>query len=190
MASAADPLGQSAVRYSRVAMWFHWIIAALVAANLFLGFYHDDFGRAARPWMMFFHKSIGMTVLGLSLARLLWRLGHRPPPFDTVLHPWEALLARVTHWLFYILMIGLPLTGWMLSSSSARATNFFGLFEIAPLPVPRTDDVHERFEELHEWLGKVMIGLIVLHLAGAVKHHFQGHRHLIGRMGPWLYRQR
>jgi cytochrome b561 len=181
-------MGQSAMRYSRVAMWFHWIIAALVAVNLFLGFYHEDFGKAATPWMMFFHKSLGMTVLGLSLARLLWRLGHRPPPFDAALRPWEALTARITHWLFYILMIGLPLTGWMLSSSSARATNFFGLFEIAPLPVSR--NAHDWLEETHELLGKLMIGLIILHVLGALKHHFQGHRHMIGRMGPWLYRQR
>ena len=106
--------------------------------NLFLGLYHEDFGKAATPWMMFFHKSLGITVLGLSLARLLWRLGHRPPPFDPVLRPWEALLARITHWLFYVMMIAIPLTGWLLSSSSGRATNFFGLFEIAPLPVSST----------------------------------------------------
>jgi len=85
-------------------------------------------------------------------------------------------------------MIGLPLTGWMLSSSSARATNFFGLFEIAPLPVAKS--AHDLLEETHELLGKLMIGLILLHVAGALKHHFQGHRHIIGRMGPWLYRQR
>ncbi|HWH18588.1 MAG TPA: cytochrome b [Allosphingosinicella sp.] len=190
MASAADPLGQSAMRYSRVAMWFHWILAALIVANLFLGLFHEDFGRAATPWMMFYHKATGITILALSLARLLWRLGHRPPPFDQALRPWEALLARITHWLFYVLMIAIPLTGWMLSSSSGRTTNYFGLFEIGLLPVSRSDAAHDLFEELHEILGKLMIGLILLHLAGALKHHLQGHRHLIGRMGPWLYRQR
>lgn len=190
MASAADPLGQSALRYSRGAMWFHWVIAALVAANLFLGFYHESFGKAATAWMMFFHKAIGITVLGLSLARLLWRLGHRPPPFDAVLRPWEAMLARITHWLFYLLMIAIPLTGWMLSSTSGRGTDYFGLFQIAPLPVSRGDEAHDLFEELHEILAKAMLALIVLHVAGALKHHLQGHRHLIGRMGPWLYRER
>ncbi|HEY0625512.1 MAG TPA: cytochrome b [Allosphingosinicella sp.] len=190
MASAADPTGQSALRYSRGAMWFHWIIAALVILNLFLGFFYEAFGKDWTPWIMFFHKATGITVLGLSIARLLWRLGHRPPPFDGVLRPWEALLARLTHWLFYVLMIVIPLTGWALSSSSGRPTNYFGLFEIGLLPVPRTDAAHDLFEDAHEFLGKLMIGLILLHVAGAVKHHLQGHRHLIGRMGPWLYRQR
>lgn len=187
MASAADPLGQSALRYSRGAMWFHWIIAALVFLNLFLGFYHDSFGQAARAWLMFFHKAIGISVLALSLARLFWRLGHRPPPFDAVLRPWEALLARLTHWFFYLLLIAIPLTGWMLSSSSNRGIDYFGLFDIRPLPVSRSDGAHDLFEEAHELLGKLMIGLIVLHVLGALKHHLQGHRHLIGRMGPWLY---
>ncbi len=190
MASAADPLGQSAVRYSLGAMWFHWVIAVLIAVNLFLGFYHEGFGKAATPWMMFFHKALGITVLGLSVARLLWRVRHRPPPFDSALRPWEALLARITHWLFYVLMIAIPLTGWLLASSSGRATNFFGLFEIAALPVPRSAGSHDLFENLHEWLGKLILGLIALHVAGAAKHHLQGHRHMIGRMGPWLYRKR
>jgi cytochrome b561 len=188
VASAADPLGQSAMRYSRVAMWFHWVIAALIAANLFLGLYHDDFGDSARSWMMFFHKANGLTVLALSLARLGWRVGHRPPPLDAVLRPWEAMIARATHWAFYALMIALPLTGWSLSSSSNRPTNYYGIAEIAPLPVPRTDDVHDALEDTHETLGKLMIALILLHLAGAAKHHVGGHRHVVGRMAPWLYR--
>jgi cytochrome b561 len=180
----------SALRYSRGAMWFHWVIAALIAANLFLGFYHESFGKGATAWMMFFHKAIGITVLASSLARLLWRLGHRPPAFDSMLRPWEALLARITHWLFYVLMIALPLSGWLLSSSSNRATNFFGLFEIPPLPVSRSDSAHDLLELAHEWLAWIMLGLIALHVAGALKHHLEGHRHLIGRMGPWLYRER
>lgn len=189
MASAADPMGQSAMRYSRGAMWFHWTIATLILLNLPLGFFHDDFGPAARAWMMVFHKATGITVLALSVARLLWRLGHRPPPFDAAMHPWEALLARLTHWLFYLLMLALPLTGWMLSSSGGRAIDYFGLFEIAPLPVSRSEGAHDLFEGLHERLALAMIGLILLHVAGAAKHHLQGHRHLIGRMAPWLYRR-
>lgn len=190
MATAAALGGDEVLRYSRVAMWLHWIIAALVVTNLLLGFYHDDFGKAAERWMMFFHKATGITVLGLTLARLAWRLGHRPPPFDAVMKRWEVRLAGLIHALFYVLLLAIPITGWILTSTSGRVTNYFGLFEIAPLPVSRDRDVHELFEEVHELLGKLMVGLIVLHLAGALKHHFSGHRHLIGRMAPWLYRAR
>jgi cytochrome b561 len=188
MPGAAGPGTISPLRYSRVAIWFHWLIAALIITNLLLGFLHDDVSRPVRSWMMFLHKSTGFVVLGLSLARLGWRLGHRPPPFDPLLRPWEAKLARGTHWLFYALMVVIPLSGWLLVSSSDRATSLFGLVEIPPLPVSRADAAHDLWEELHGILGYAVVALIALHLAGAAKHHLQGHRHLIGRMAPWLYR--
>jgi cytochrome b561 len=190
MASAVDAMSMSALRYSRTAMWFHWVIAALIIANLLVGFLHDDFARPVRSAMMAFHKATGFAILALSVARLVWRLGHRPPAFDPVLQRWEVALARGAHTLFYLLMILIPITGWLVVSSADRATSFFGLFEIAPLPVSRAEDSHELWEEVHALLGIGTAALIALHVAGAVKHHLQGHRHLIGRMGPWLYRQR
>ena len=176
-------------RYNAPAIALHWIIAALIVANLFLGFFHESFGKAATPWLMFYHKSFGMTVLGLTLARLAWRLTHRPPAFDPVLKSWERGLARLIHALFYLALIVLPLSGWLLSSTGGRVTNFYGLFDIAPLPISRSDETHELFEEMHELLGFGMLGLLGLHVAGALKHHFDGHRHLIGRMAPFLYRR-
>lgn len=186
--AATDALGLATLRYTRGAIAFHWLIAALVAVNLLLGFLNDDLGRAARAWLMFFHKATGITILALSVARLGWRLGHRPPAFDAVLAGWERALARLVHALFYVLLIGLPLSGWLLSSSSGRATDWFGLIDIPPLPVSRSDDAHDALEDAHEWIAKGMIGLILLHVAGALKHHLQGHRHLIGRMAPRLRR--
>jgi cytochrome b561 len=182
-AGAASPDRDISDRYSTTAIWLHWIIAGLIIANLALGLLQDEFGREARGWMIWLHKATGMTVLGLSLARLLWRLGHRPPPFDPALLRWEIGLARAVHWLFYLMMIAIPLSGWLLSSSGNRATDFFGLFEIPPLPISRAEDVNERLGDVHEILGKAMIGLILLHVAGAVRHHSAGHTHLIGRMG-------
>jgi cytochrome b561 len=103
MAGAADPLSFAALRYSRVAMWFHWTIAALIIANLLLGFLRDDVSRPAAAAMIYYHKATGLAILGLSLGRLLWRLTHRPPQFDPVLARWETMLARAAHWLFYVL---------------------------------------------------------------------------------------
>lgn len=184
------PLAPDLARYSRVAIWLHWIIAALIALNLLLGFFHEDFEKPVRAAIMSVHKATGFAILALTLARLGWRLGHRPPPFDPVLKTWEAGLARLTHGLFYLLLLVLPLSGWILVSTSDRVTSFFGLFNIAPLPVSRADDVHELFEEIHELLAYSALALIALHVAGALKHHFDGHRHLIGRMAPWLGRPR
>ena len=172
-------------RYSTVAIWLHWIIAVLLVVNLLLGLYHEEFERPVRAWMMVFHRSIGISILVLTLARLAWRLGHRPPAFDPVLKRWEAGLAGFIHWLFYALLIAIPLTGWLLSSTNGRPFSLFGLFDMPLLPV-RGDDAHDLFEEAHEIMGKAIIGLILLHVAGALKHHLQGHKHLIGRMAPWV----
>ena len=172
-------------RYSRVAIWLHWIIAALIFLNLLLGFFHEDFEKPVRSAMMNVHKATGLTILLLTLARLGWRLGHRPPAFDPVMRPWEVSLARLIHGLFYLLLVALPLTGWLLVSTNGRATSWFGLFDVAPLPVARGDDLHDMFEDLHEYLGYTALVLIGLHVAGALKHHLDGHRHLIGRMAPW-----
>jgi cytochrome b561 len=174
-------------RYSTVAIWLHWIIAALVIANLLIGLFHEDFSKPVHDSLMFWHKSFGLTVLILTLARLAWRLGHRPPPFDPVMRPWEVRLATFIHWLFYALLIVIPLTGWLLTSANGRPISFFGLFHVPLLPV-RGKEAHDMFKEVHEILGKGMIGVIALHVAGALKHHFEGHRHLIGRMAPWAYR--
>ena len=177
-------------RYSTVAIWLHWLIAAAVIANLLLGFYHDDFGKAAERSIMWWHKSIGLTVLVLTVARLAWRLGHRPPPFDPVMKRWEIRLATLIHWLFYLMLVLIPLSGWLVASTGrSPVTSWFGIFDVPPLPL-RGEDAHELMEEVHEILAKLMIGLIVLHVAGALKHHFEGHKHLIGRMAPWAYRQR
>ena len=176
-------------RYSTVAVWLHWLIAFFVIANLLLGFYHDDFGKAAERSIMWWHKSIGLTVLVLTVARLAWRLGHRPPPFDPVMKPWEIRLASLIHWLFYLMLVLIPLSGWLVASTGrSPTTSWFGLIDVPPLPL-RGEEAHELMEEVHEILAKLMIGLIVLHVAGALKHHFEGHKHLIGRMAPWAYRR-
>ena len=190
MATLSDPTGWTALRYSRVAIWLHWLIAALIVVNLFLGFYHEEFSKPVRASMMFWHKSIGLTVLALTIGRLLWRLGHRPPAFDPVMKRWEIGLASLIHWLFYALLILIPLSGWLVASTGkSPTTSFFGLFGVPPLPL-RGEDAHELMEEVHELLAYGMIGLILLHVAGALKHHFEGHRHLIRRMAPWANRGR
>jgi cytochrome b561 len=188
MATLASP---DLARYSRVAIWLHWILAALIAVNLLLGFFHEDFDKPVRAVMMGWHKSLGFTILVLTLVRILWRLTHRPPAFDPAMKGWEVGLARLVHGLFYFLLLAIPLSGWLIVSSGAKLspTSFYWLFNIGPLPVTPGHDLHDFAEEAHELLGYAMLGLLALHVGGALKHHFNGHRHLIGRMAPWAGRR-
>jgi cytochrome b561 len=187
MATLASP---DLARYSRVAIWLHWIIAALIAVNLLLGFFHEDFAKPVRAVMMGWHKSIGFTLVALTLARILWRFTHRPPAFDPAMKGWEVGLARLVHGLFYVLLLAIPLSGWLIVSSGAKVnpTSFYWLFNIGPLPVTPGEGLHDFAEEAHELLGYAMLALLGLHVGGALKHHFDGHRHLIGRMAPWARR--
>jgi cytochrome b561 len=189
MAGAAPAGSPEAMRYTRVAVWLHWTIAACILYNLAVGFLHDGFSKPVGSVLMSGHKAIGLTVIVLALVRLGWRLTHRPPPYDPIMKAWEVLLARVTHWVFYLLMVAAPLTGWLMVSANGRATSWFGLFNVGPLPIAGGKAVHEVYEERHELIGWIMLILVVLHVAGALKHHLQGHRHLFGRMAPWLYRE-
>lgn len=184
MATLAAP---DLARYSRVAVWLHWIIAVLIVVNLLLGFYREEFDRPVRAVVMGWHKSIGFTVIALTLARILWRFTHRPPPFDPAMKKWEVGLARLVHGLFYLLLLAIPLSGWLIVSTGERVnpTNFYWLFNIGPLPVTPGEDLHELAEKAHEMLGYAMLVLLALHVLGALKHHLEGHRHLIRRMAPW-----
>jgi cytochrome b561 len=100
-------------------------------------------------------------------------------------------LARATHWGFYALLLAVPLTGWLMVSTGTKPISFFGLFDVPALPVPRGgDEPHDTFATLHTLLAWTMMALIVLHVAGALKHQLQGHRQVFGRMAPWAYRSR
>ena len=174
-------------RYSWGAIWLHWSIAFLVLVNLVLGLFHESLLDGI-GWVMPIHRSIGLAVLALTLVRLAWRLGHRPPRMPPDVAGWERPVARIAHWVFYILLLALPLTGWMLSSNPARVRPmaWFGLFPIPPLPISGGAATLGR--QVHGVLGYVMLALVVLHIAAALRHHFMLRDAVLGRMAPGLIR--
>ena len=119
-------------RYSTVAIILHWLIAALLVWIVLLGWEASDVQGSAKIAPLQLHKPLGITVLLLTLARLGWRLTHRPPAISPHLKPWERRLARVVHWGFYVILLALPLSGWAMVSASKLITVFpidmFGLF--------------------------------------------------------------
>lgn len=176
-------------RYSTVAIAFHWTIAALVIANLIIGIGHD--GIPALRALMGAHKAIGITVLVLTLARVAWRIGHRPPPLPARTPGWEKGLAHAVHWTLYLLMLAMPLTGWLMvsgpsPSGATRPTSWFGVFDIPALPAsPGAADLGH---DAHGLLGWVMLALVVLHVAAALRHHLLLRDTVLARMAPILRR--
>ncbi|PTQ09782.1 cytochrome B [Sphingomonas oleivorans] len=179
---------ETSARYSGVAKLLHWLIAALILANILLAWRMEGSPGAVRYAIFQLHKSIGITVLLLTLIRIGWRLTHRPPPLSAHLARWERTLAHIVHHGFYLLMLGLPLTGWLLVSTSPTriATLLYGTIPWPHIPVPAASaaSANELAEFGHESLAYLAYLLIVLHVAGALKHHIIDRDGELGRMLP------
>jgi cytochrome b561 len=176
---------QRTSRYDFVAMSLHWVIALLMIYMLYFGGglmsrrQPDTFNATV-------HASIGAAILLLSLARLFWRLRNPPPPLPAAMKPWEIYLSKATHVLFYIMMIGLPLSGWLAFSDTVVkhpgfvGTTFFGLFQVTQFP----SAVGYPFDGVHSLGSNFMIGLTSLHVLAALKHQFIDKDGLLWRMAP------
>ena len=173
-------------KYSKIAIALHWIIALLVISNIGLAELTEDLAKSDRAPYMELHKTFGICVLFLTLARLGWRVTHPRPRLPAKLAPWETLLAKAGHFLFYLLLIGLPLGGWLWMSTYGQqaAVSMFGLFNMPVLPVEGNEALGEALHEGHELGGKVMLALVVLHIVAALKHQFVDKLPFIQRMWP------
>lgn len=172
-------IGQA--RYSAVARWLHWILAVLVILNVIIGIAHDPLGKIY-PGTMEVHKSIGFTVLALTILRLLWRLGHKPPPLPAYMSRWQVGVARLTHWLMYAFMLALPMTGWIFSSAGKYPLSWFGVFDIHKFALTKHDPIVGLTHQGHVIMGFAMAALVVLHVGAALWHHYIVRDNLIARM--------
>jgi cytochrome b561/polyisoprenoid-binding protein YceI len=176
---------QETTRYSRTAMLLHWAIALLLVFNFALGERTEDLRQGPELfWVMQLHKSIGITVLLLSVWRLLLRLVTTRPA-KAADGPVLQLASSAVHWGFYAVMIIVPLSGWVLVSTAKvqLPTLLFGSIPWPHLP-NWGHDAHEAAEEIHEILAKAMLPLIALHIIGAVRHQFLLKDALVERMVP------
>lgn len=165
------------MRYNAVAVGLHWLIAAIIIGLLICGFVMGeiDGGDPLKYTLYQLHKSFGICVLVLSLLRLVWRLTHRPPPLPTEIKRWEKAVAQLVHAGFYVLMIGMPLVGWLGVSTSPLGipTVIFGLVTLPHLPfLQDIPGVSDQLFDLHAAMAWGLIGLLVLHVGAALKHHF------------------
>ena len=175
--------GYAAARYDAVARTLHWLVAALAFSQLAMGkFAEVEPGEEGSLFIV--HSGLGLLVLLLMLARLGWRLSHVVPPPPAPAPRWQNLVARLNHLAFYVLLIALPLSGWLLASAEGEAASFFGLFEVPALPVPGGEDSEDGIEEAHEVLGNVLLALAALHVLAALKHHFIDRDDVLRRMLP------
>lgn len=176
-------------RYSRIAIGFHWLIALMIIGLIVFGILMTNPDTPNRFALYQLHKSFGICVLILSVLRLLWRLGHKPPALPEGMKGWEITAAKLTHIGFYVIMIGMPLLGWAMVSSTELVipTKIFNTILWPDMPgLPRDNAVSDIFKNLHHWIGKATIVLIALHVGAALKHHFIKKDNVLARMIPFL----
>ncbi len=182
-------------RYSAVAIGLHWLIAVLILTNIGLAWTFNNTPQGLFWFKLIqLHKSVGITVLLLSVLRLAWRLTNPPPPEPATLKRWERIASQVVHWGFYVVMIGLPITGWIMVSASTKGlpTLLYGTIpwpHIGPihdLPIPARKVWDKVGETGHGLLAKLAYVLIVLHAGAAMKHWLIDRDSVIGRMIPFL----
>ncbi|HEY2047710.1 MAG TPA: cytochrome b [Caulobacteraceae bacterium] len=186
MSLGYQPQGASR-RYGSVSVFLHWLIAALVVIQLSLGWTMNEVLKdhsPAKPLVMWFHVSVGITILMLTLARLGVRVTQPAPPLPAGMPAWERALARATHVLFYMLLMGLPVSGWALVSMRKGPISWWG----APWPAlpGMTGLSHPTRHALSHAHVYVMIWVLLitllLHVSGALWHQFDG-RPVLWRMG-------
>lgn len=158
--------------YSTGSKTLHWIVAVLVLMMLSFGFFLDDVPEQFQPTAYMFHKSIGLTIFFLMCIRLFWIKYTGKPELPYSVPQWERIFSQFIQVSLYICLFAMPMAGWIRSVSADRVPTFFGLFSMPLYGIPVDKALSEWMAGAHELIAYILITLIALHIAGALKHQF------------------
>jgi len=177
--------GHAVHRYGSIAQLFHWSIALMIAVMYALGWYMADlaFTDPTKFVLYQIHKSIGITIFALAALRLLWRLTHSAPPWPATMTTWEKLAAAGAHWALYGLIFLQPLTGVLQSNAANFPIVFWGGIQLPALIAPN-ETADKLLLNAHHLLGNALAGLVLLHVAAALRHHIMLKDDVLRRMLP------
>ena len=173
----------SGMRYSTPAIVLHWLVALLIFVAFPLGVYMHELPLSPAKLKLYsYHKWIGITLLMLVALRVTWRLTHTPPPLPSDMAVWQRRASQAVHGLLYVLMIAIPLSGWLMSSAKGFQTVWFG---VLPLPdlVEKNRELGDLLAGVHQALNFTLLALVIMHVGAALQHHFIERRPFLQRMG-------
>jgi cytochrome b561 len=174
--------------YTRTAIALHWLVALAIAATFGVGLYMHDLPLSPLKLQIYsWHKWAGVTILLLVLFRMAWRATHRPPLPPLNMPDWQHLAAELAHKLIYLLMIAIPLSGWLMSSAKGFQTVLFG---VLPLPdlLAKDKELGNVLSTVHMALNYTLALLVAGHAGAALKHHFIDRDEVLANMLPILKR--
>ena len=170
--------------YTGMAKSLHWIMALGILSTFALGLYMHELPLSPDKLRFYsWHKWAGVSLFLLLVFRLAWRLTHTPPPLPENMPRWQSLAAHGTHHLLYLLMLVIPLSGWLMSSAKGVQTVWFG---VLPLPDLLSKDkaLGDALREVHETLNYLMLAIVFMHVGAALKHHWIDRDDILRRMLP------
>jgi cytochrome b561 len=171
-------------RYGAVAQALHWLIAALVVVMFGLGWYMADLPLGLRKFELYqLHKSIGITIFVLAAVRLIWRLLNPAPPLPATLPAWQRAAARLSHALLYLMLFAQPLIGFLQSNAVNFPVVWWGVVRL-PALVGTDEELGETLLEAHVWNSRLLLALVLIHAAAALRHHFVLKDDVLRRMLP------
>lgn len=174
----------SNIQYGAVSKAIHWLMGLTIIGLLAVGLYMEGLDASPLKFQIYgLHKAIGIAVLAVFFVRVFWRFTNIVPDSLPSHRAWEKFLAHSVHVFLYVAMIGMPLSGWMMSSAAGYPVEFFGLFTL-PHIVPESESLGDLMREIHALLGCALMAALGLHIAGALKHHFIDKDNTLRRMIP------
>jgi cytochrome b561 len=179
----------SQTTYGAFAICLHWLVFALIITNWLLGPYMVDLALSPHKLKVFsWHKWVGVTVFLLAALRLAWRAGHPAPPLPPHTPVWQRAATTLSHFLLYLLMFAVPLSGWLYSSATGVPTVYLGLLQLPDL-VTKSKELAALLKTVHISLNITLFALVCIHAAAALKHHFVDRDDVLARMLPFLARR-
>lgn len=180
------PIRNTADRWGWISLGIHWLTVVLVLGLALVGLLMDELSNSpAKVQVYGLHKSIGLTVLGLTVLRLLWRLFAGVPQPVPGTPRWQALAASLSHGALYVVLLLMPLSGWLYNSASGFPLKWFGLFSLPKLS-GYDPDVKQFAHDMHETLFLVLAAIVTVHALAAIKHHYFDRDRTLVRMLPLL----
>lgn len=178
-------MASALIRYTATAIALHWLTALLVIVTFPLGLYVHSLALSPfKLQLLSYHKWIGVTIFLLTVARLAWRAGHAPPPLPETIPLWQQRAAHGLHLLLYLLLLAIPVSGWLMSSAKGVPVVYLGLVQLPDL-VGKDKALGDTLQEIHEALNFGMLALLGMHIAAALKHHFLDKDTTLLRMLPF-----
>ena len=172
-------------RYTLTAIVFHWLIAVLIVGAFTMGLVMTDIPGITPTKLKYYswHKWAGVTVMALAVLRLLWRLFNAAPAYEDAMPAWQKNAAHALHGMLYVLILAVPLSGYLYTLSAGIPVVWFGLIQL-PVVIDPNPALKPLLKGVHYWLNMTMAAAVALHVAAALKHHFIDRDGVLKRMLP------